>query len=62
MSAAYRYLPPGGPQCRLVEATEEAIINPLTKSQTLEGREGRIAEALPLDQVIKILKRYKIVK
>jgi D-aminopeptidase len=46
----------------VIEATEEAIINSLTKAQTLEGREGHVVEALPLDRVIKILKRYNVVK
>jgi D-aminopeptidase len=46
----------------VIEATEEAIINSLTKAQTLEGREGHVVEALPLERVIGILKRYNVVK
>ncbi|GAA0493976.1 P1 family peptidase [Salinibacillus aidingensis] len=29
------------------EATEEAILNSLTKAQTMEGRKGRVAEGIP---------------
>jgi D-aminopeptidase len=46
----------------VIEATEEAILNSLTKARTLEGREGHLVEALPLDRVLKILKRYNVVK
>ncbi len=46
----------------VIEATEEAIINSLTKAETLEGREKHTVEALPLDRVLKILKRYNAVK
>ncbi|MBI2265429.1 MAG: P1 family peptidase [Armatimonadetes bacterium] len=37
------------------EATEESILNALSQAQTMEGRDGNIAEALPLDQVKTIL-------
>lgn len=38
-----------------VEATEEAILNSLLKAQSMKGREGRRADALPLDTVKEIL-------
>ena len=38
-----------------VEATEEAILNALAMAETMQGRKGRIAHALPLDRVAKIL-------
>jgi D-aminopeptidase len=41
-----------------VEATEEAILNALTMADTMVGREGRIAYALPLDRLAGILARY----
>lgn len=42
-----------------IEATEEAVINSLFAAKTTKGKAGRIVEALPLDQVIPILKKYK---
>ncbi len=33
------------------EAAEEAILNSLFKAERMEGRDGRIAEALPLDKI-----------
>jgi D-aminopeptidase len=41
-----------------VEATEEAILNSLFMAETLEGTEGRTQEALPIDEVMEILKKY----
>lgn len=41
-----------------IEATEEAIINSLFAAKTVTGNNGRKIEALPLDQVIPILKKY----
>ena len=41
-----------------IEATEEAIINSLFAAETLEGRDGHIIEALPVEKVIKILADY----
>ncbi len=38
-----------------IEATEEAILNALTMADTMVGREGRIARALPLDRVADII-------
>ena len=42
-----------------IEATEEAIINSLFAAHSTTGRAGNAAEALPLDKVIPILKKYK---
>lgn len=42
----------------VIEATEEAILNSLFKAETMEGREQRVVEALPLDKVVKILEKY----
>lgn len=41
-----------------IEATEEAIINSLFQAQTMQGREGRRVEALPLDRVLQLIKKH----
>ena len=45
-----------------IEATEEAIINSLIAAKTTKGKEGHIVEALPLDRLIAILKKYNRIK
>jgi len=40
-----------------IEATEEAIINSLFAAETMKGM-GRTVEALPVDKVIAIMKKY----
>ena len=42
-----------------IESTEEAIINSLFAATKMTGRLSRSVEALPLDKVISILKKYK---
>ncbi len=42
-----------------IEATEEAIINSLFAATSMSGRSGNSVEALPLDKVVPILKKYK---
>ena len=46
----------------VIEATEEAIINSLLAAKTLTGKRGRKIEALPLDTVREILKKYNRIK
>ncbi|HJS53748.1 MAG TPA: P1 family peptidase, partial [Chitinophagaceae bacterium] len=41
-----------------IEATEEAIINSLLAAETMKGKNGRTVEALPLDKLKEILKKY----
>lgn len=41
-----------------IEATEEAIINSLFAAETMTGRNGNRAEALPKEKVAAILKKY----
>ena len=41
-----------------IEATEEAIINSLLATETMNGKNGRTVEALPLDKLKEILKKY----
>ncbi len=42
----------------VVEATEEAIYNSLLKATTTRGYGGSLAEALPVDRLREILKKY----
>ncbi|MEL6558075.1 MAG: P1 family peptidase [Bacteroidota bacterium] len=45
-----------------IEATEEAIINSLFAAETMVGRNGNKAEALPIEEVIKIIKKYNKIR
>jgi D-aminopeptidase len=45
-----------------IEATEEAIINSLLAAETTKGKEGHVAESLPLDKLMLILKKYNRLK
>lgn len=42
----------------VIEATEEAIYNSMFKATSVTGRNGRTIEALPLDEVKKVLRKY----
>lgn len=41
------------------EAVEEAILNALTAAETMHGYKGRIAHALPLDEVQRVMAKYR---
>lgn len=41
-----------------IEATEEAILNSLFMAETMNGKNGRTIEALPLEKVIPLMKKY----
>jgi D-aminopeptidase len=41
-----------------VDATEEAVLNCLWGAETTTGREGRVIEALPQDEVLDLLERH----
>jgi D-aminopeptidase len=41
------------------EATEEAILNALTAAETMTGRDGRTAHALPLEELVRVMRRYR---
>jgi D-aminopeptidase len=41
-----------------VEATEEAIVNALVGAETMVGRDGITAHALPHDRVVEIMRRH----
>lgn len=43
----------------VVEATEEAIINSLFRATDMRGRDGHTVSALPLEETIEILKKYR---
>lgn len=46
-----------------IEATEEAVVNSLFKAKDVKGYNGRVTKALPVDQVLEMLKAEgKIVK
>jgi D-aminopeptidase len=45
-----------------IEATEEAIINSLFTAKAVTGRNGNKAEALPLEKVIPIYKKYNVIQ
>jgi D-aminopeptidase len=42
----------------VIEATEEAIINALIAAETMTGRDGITAHALPHDRLLEIMARY----
>ena len=41
-----------------IEATEEAIINALVAAETMKGRDGITAYALPHDRLLEVMSRY----
>ncbi|MGM0667459.1 MAG: P1 family peptidase [Bacteroidota bacterium] len=41
-----------------IEATEEAILNSLFAARTMMGMDGHTVESLPLEEVIKIMRKY----
>jgi len=45
-----------------VEATEEAVLNSLFRATTVTGRGGHTAEALPLEEVRRILNRHRMLE
>jgi D-aminopeptidase len=42
----------------VIDATEEAIYNSLLKATTVRGDQGHVAEAVPIDKLREVLKRY----
>lgn len=42
----------------VIEATEEAIVNALVAAETMTGRDGIVAHALPHDRLIEVLDTY----
>jgi D-aminopeptidase len=46
----------------VIEATEEAIVNSLFMATPLKGNENHNVESLPVDEVLKIMKKYNAIK
>ncbi len=46
----------------VIEATEEAIYNSLFKATSVTGKEKRTVEALPIEQTITVLRKYRKIK
>jgi D-aminopeptidase len=46
----------------VIEATEEAIYNSLFMAETVTGRDGRTVQAIPVDRVMEICRRYGVVR
>ena len=42
------------------EATEEAILNSMFMAEDMTGQQGRIVKALPIQETLKILKKYNV--
>ena len=45
-----------------IEATEEAILNSLFAAKTMTGHQGHKIEALPIEELLTIMKKYKRIK
>jgi D-aminopeptidase len=45
-----------------IEATEEAIYNSLFRAETVKGKQQRTIEALPINETLKILRKYGKIK
>jgi D-aminopeptidase len=45
-----------------IEATEEAIINSLWAAETMTGKDGHTIQALPREEVIRLMKLHGVVK
>lgn len=41
-----------------IESTEEAVLNALVAAETMTGRDGHVAEAIPHDQLLSTMRRY----
>jgi D-aminopeptidase len=44
-----------------IEATEEAIYNSLLRATDVTGAGGRTARALPLEEVLEVLRKYRVI-
>jgi len=44
------------------EATEEAVINSLLKATSVTGFQGRTADAIPIDRVVEICRKYGAIR
>ncbi|TRX61851.1 P1 family peptidase [Fulvivirga sp. M361] len=46
----------------VIEATEEAALNSLFAAKTMTGRENHEIKSIPIDEVIKVMKKYNGIK
>jgi D-aminopeptidase len=46
----------------VVEATEEAILNSLFRATTVRGVGGAVAEALPIEETVAVLRQYGVIR
>lgn len=46
----------------VIEATEEAILNSLFKAESMKGKNNRTVEALPVDEVLKIMGSHNMIQ
>jgi len=46
----------------VVEATEEAVYNSMFKATTVTGRNGRTVQAIPIDKVVEICRKYNVIQ
>jgi len=44
----------------VVEATQEALYNSLLTARTTKGKNGRIVEAVPIEKIVEICKKYSV--
>ncbi len=42
----------------VIECTEEAVYNALLCAETVQGRDGRVSEALPIADLLELLRKY----
>ena len=42
-----------------IEATEEAIVNSMVANETMVGRDGNTAIALPHDRLVEIMRQHR---
>ncbi len=45
-----------------IETTEEAIYNSILKATDVTGRDGRTARAIPIEEVVKVLRKFGIIE
>jgi D-aminopeptidase len=46
----------------VIEATEEAVINSLFAAESMTGHDGHVIEALPVDEVMSLMKKHSALK
>ena len=43
----------------VVESVEEAVLNSLFRAETVVGRDGHTRHALPLDEVVRVMRKHQ---